>query len=172
MGIQINRQTNANVYIGNKSMLGRAQEIQIPQLKMVMSDHIALGMIGKTQYPSGIDKLEGKIIWNAFYDDVWESFSNPYKAIKLMIRSSLETYEGGDRVAQKAYVCYVTCQSTGLPFGNFKQNDNVEMENDISITYLKVEVDGVLKVEYDAAANIFNSNGTDLLAEYRANLGI
>lgn len=172
MGIQINRLTNANVYLENKSMLGRAQEIQLPVLKQVMSDHQALGMIGKLQFPSGVDKLEGKIMWNAFYEDVYQKFANPYQAIKLMVRSSLETYEGSNRISEKACVCYITCQSNGLPFGTFKQNDNVELENDITITYMKLEVDGILQVEFDAQANIFNVAGTDLLAAYRTNLGI
>lgn len=171
-GIKINRLTNANVYLENKSMLGRAQEIQLPALKAVMTDHVALGMVGKLQYPSGIDKLEGKIIWNSFYDDVFQKFANPYKAIRLMVRSSVEVYQGGDRVDQKACVCYLTCQSTGFPLGNYKQNDNVELENDLSITYLKLEYDGQTQVEFDAEANIFSVAGVDLLSQYRANLGI
>jgi P2 family phage contractile tail tube protein len=172
MGIKINRLTNANIYMGNQNLIGRAEEIDLPELKVVMTEHKALGLVGKLEYPSGIDKLEAKIKWNSFYQDVFGSFANPYQAVKLMVRSSVETYEGGDRIAQLPAVCYMTCQPKGFPLGKFKQHDNVELESSLGCTYIKLEIDGVLQVEFDAEANIFNVQGVDLLATYRANLGL
>jgi P2 family phage contractile tail tube protein len=37
--IQINRLTNANVYMDGNNLLGRAEEINLPQIKHKMSEH-------------------------------------------------------------------------------------------------------------------------------------
>lgn len=168
----INRMTNANVYLTNKSMLGRAEEITLPDLKNIMSEHKALGMKGALEYASGFEKMEAKIKWNGFYEDVFKQFANPYKALRLMARGSNEEWQGGDKVAEKPYVVYMTCQSKKTPLGAFKQNDNVEFESEFSCTQVKIEYDGSVVLEFDAEANIFIVDGVDILADYRNNLGI
>jgi hypothetical protein len=55
--------------------------------------------------------------------------------------------------------------------GNYKQNDNVELESELAVTYIKLEIDGVEKLEADAMANIFKVNGQDQFANYRNNIG-
>lgn len=172
MAIQTNQLTNCNVYVDDKSFLGRAEEVSLPEVNFTLSEQKALGMIGVRQFPNGIDKLEGKIKWNSFYDDVFKKFSNPFKGIKLMVRSSVRIWEGGDLVDEKAMVCYITCQMKKIPFGTYKQNDNAEFESDIVCSYLKLEYDGQLITEIDVDNNIYNVAGQDLLAKYRTNLGI
>lgn len=68
--IQINRITNANIYLDGNNLLGRASEIKLPDISMIMQEHKALGMVGKIELPAGFDKLEGEIKWNSFYHDV------------------------------------------------------------------------------------------------------
>lgn len=172
MGKQINKLLNANIYLENKSMVGRADEIELPVIKFLMADHKPLGQVGTTQYPAGIDKLEAKIKWNSFYEDTFKKFANPFKALKLMCRGNVDVYEGADRVAQKAYVVYLTGQSNSLPLGTLKQNDNAEFESELSCTYVRLEFDGVMIMEFDAENNIFNVDGVDLLADFRKNLGL
>lgn len=171
MSIQINRLTNANIYVNGNNLLGRAEEINLPALKSKMSEHKALGLQFGMELPSGFEKMEGKIKWNAFYEDVFDKFANPYQGLQLQVRSSLEVWEGGALTAQKACVVYMTVQPKGFPLGNFKQNDNVELESEIAITYIKLEIDGVEKLEADAMANIFKVNGVDQFAAYRNNIG-
>jgi P2 family phage contractile tail tube protein len=172
MGIKTNNLTNANVYCEDKSMLGCAEEITLPEVAFTISEHKALGVMGVRQLPNGIDKLEGKIKWNSFYDDVFKKFANPFKAMKLMVRGSVRNYESGDVVTEKAYVVYMTCQPKKVPLGAFKQNDNVEMETEFTCSYVKVEYDGQAIMEVDVDNNIYSVNGVDLLQQYRSNLGI
>ncbi len=44
--IQINRITNANIYLDGNNLLGRASEIKLPDISMIMQEHKALGMVG------------------------------------------------------------------------------------------------------------------------------
>ncbi|WP_027809960.1 phage major tail tube protein, partial [Burkholderia cenocepacia] len=58
--IEINRITNANIYVNGNSLLGRAEEIKLPDISAIMQEHKALGMVGKIELPAGFDKLEGE----------------------------------------------------------------------------------------------------------------
>ncbi len=170
--ISVNRLTNANVYVNGKSLLGKAEEVNLPDIKHMMSEHKALGMIGKLELWSGVDKLEAKIKWNSFYSDVHKQFANPFRALNLQVRSSLEVYTSQGRTAQQPVVVFLTGQSKNFPTGNFKQHDNVELESNLTVTYVKVVVNGENILEFDVLANIFKVNGEDIMAQYRANLGV
>ena len=170
--ISVNRLTNANIYLDGRSCLGRAEEITLPIIKHVLSEHKALGMVGKVELWSGVDKLETKIKWNSFYADVHKKFANPFRALNLQVRSSLEVYTSQGRTAQQPVVVYLTGSSKDFPTGNFKQHDNVELESNLTVTYVKLVVNGETIIEYDVLSNIFKVAGEDVMAQYRANLGI
>lgn len=169
--INVNRLTNANVYINGNSKLGKAEEIDLPKIVAKMVEHKALGMQGAVELPAGFDKMEARIKWNSFYADTFAMMADPYETVNLQCRSSLETYTGQTRTGQTSYVCFMRGNFKEVPMGNFKQHDNVEMDSRLSVTYVKLEVNGQPIVEFDALANIFKINGVDKLAEYRANIG-
>jgi len=170
--VKINKVTNANIYADGASFLGRAEEVSLPVLKNKTAEHKALGMIGTLEYVSGIDKLEMKIKWNSFYVDVMKKAGNPYRAVNLQIRSSIEVYEGGTRVEEVPLKVFVKGQFKELPLGNFKSQDNVELESTLTCTYCKLEIGDEKIMEVDVEANIYIVDGVDLLAQYREHLGI
>jgi len=172
MSLSINRITNANVYVGGASLLGQVEEMDLPDIKAVMSEHKALGLHGKLEFPSGIDKLEAKMKFNSFYPSVFLKVADMYTSVQMQIRSNVEGYQGGNRTSQKPYKVFLTAQFKNFPTGAFKAMDNVEFEANLAITRVKVEFDGVEVYEFDANANIYRVGGVDLLAQYRANLGI
>lgn len=170
--IKINRVTNANIYVEGNSILGQAKEIDVPEVKFMMSEHGALGLVGKMEFFSGIDKLESKIRWNSFYYDTFLKFANPFKSLQLQVRSSLEQYSAGvGRSSEKPVVIHMTVQNKNFPGANFKQHDNVELESTLGVTYYKMVIDGKDVIEIDVTANIYKVNGEDVLAAYRSNIG-
>jgi P2 family phage contractile tail tube protein len=171
MATAINRLTNANVYVDGVNFLGRAEEVNLPDMKFKMSEHKALGMFGTFELPSGVEKLEAKIKWNSAYPDALRKSSDPFTAVQLQIRGSLETYVGGARTSQVPYVVYLTGTFKNAPTGNFKQHDNVELESMFNVTYMKQEIDGADIVEFDVMANIYKVDGVDKLNTYKANIG-
>jgi len=172
MSIQVNRLTNANVYIDGNSFLGKAEEINLPVIKHMMADHKALGMVGQVEFFAGIEKMEAKIKWNSLYADVMKKNGNPVRPVSLMVKTSVETYTSAGRTAQVPGTFYVTGSFKDFPMGNFKQHENVELETNLSVTYCKLEIDGSVILEIDVLANIYKVDGVDILAQYRANLGI
>lgn len=169
--IEINRITNANIYLNGNSLLGRAEEIKLPDISAIMAEHKALGMIGKIELPSGFDKLEGEIKWNSLYQEVARTVGNPFKAVQLQCRSSVESYAAQGRIREVALVTYLTVMFKKNPLGTFKQHDNAEFGSSFSATYIKQVIDGEEVLELDYMANIFRIGGEDMLADYRANIG-
>ena len=169
--IAVKKLTNANVYVGNSSYLGKAAEIDLPKITAVMAEHQALGMVGKIDLPSGFEKMEARIKWNSMYPDAMKRMANPFEMVSLQCRSSLEDYTAGGRTGQVPVVCFMKAQFKEVPMGNFKQHENVELESQLTVTYVKLEIDGQSIVEFDALANIYKVDGVDILAQYRANIG-
>ncbi|MDF0606629.1 phage major tail tube protein [Neisseriaceae bacterium TC5R-5] len=169
--IEVNRITNANVYLNGNSLLGRAEEIKLPDITAIMQEHKALGMVGKIELPAGFEKLEGEIKWNSFYKDVARLMANPFKSAQLQCRSNIETYGAQGRIQEVSLVTFLTVMFKKNPLGTFKPLDNAEFSASFSATYIKQVVDGEEVLELDYLANIFRVGGEDVLATYRSNIG-
>jgi len=170
MAVKINRITNANVYLDGGTLLGRAEEIKLPDVAAKMSEHKALGMVGTIELPSGFDKMEGEIKWSSFYKDVMTKVANPFKFVSLQVRANVETYTSQGRTEQQSLVVFLTVAFKKNPGGTFKQHDNAEFPTGFACYYLKQVVDGQDVLEFDPMSNIYKVAGKDQLAEYRANV--
>ena len=169
--IQLNRVTNANIYVDGNCLLGKAEEIKLPDITTVMSEHKALGMVGKIELPSGFEKMEGEIKWNSFYRDVWLKMNNAYSMVQLQVRSNVETYGAMGRMQQQPLVTFLSVMFKKNPMGTFKQNDNAEFSSSFACYYVKQQLAGEDMIELDALANIYKVGGVDQLDIYRNNIG-
>ena len=169
--IQLNRVTNANIYVDGNCLLGKAEEIKLPDITTVMSEHKALGMVGKIELPSGFEKMEGEIKWNSFYRDVWLKMNNQYSMVQLQVRSNVETYGAMGRMQQQPLVTFLSVMFKKNPMGTFKQNDNAEFSSSFACYYIKQQLAGEDMLELDVLANIYKVGGVDQLDIYRNNIG-
>ena len=118
--IEINRITNANIYLDGTNLLGRAEEVKLPDVSMIMQEHKALGMVGKVELPAGFDKLEGEIKWNSFYRDAMLSAANPYRSLALQCRSSVQRYSSQAVIVRTMDIG----GDKELPYMNFPKEEN------------------------------------------------
>ena len=169
--IQVNRIVNANIYIDGTNLIGRAEEVKLPDIQAIMAEHKALGMVGKIELPAGFDKLEGEVKWNSLYEEAAKAMANPYKSVQLQCRSSIETYGAQGRIQEVSLVTFLTVMFKKNPLGTFKQHDNAEFGSSFAATYIKQVIDGDEVLELDYMANIFRVGGEDMLADYRSNIG-
>lgn len=153
-------------------MIGRVEEATLPTVKYKMSEHKALGMNGSFELPAGIDKLEVSIKWNSFYPDAMVKIADPNKTVQLQLRSSVKTWNSNGVASEVPLVVFLGVQAKDFPLGGFKQHDNVELTSVMACTYCKIVQNGQEIMEVDVLANIHKVNGVDVLATYRANLGI
>lgn len=169
--IEINKLTNANVYMNGVNLLGRAEEVQLPQIKHKMAEHKALGMVGSAEFFAGIDKLECKIKWNALYPAVMAVCSNPFLATMIQVRANLETYNGTGRIKEVPATAFLIGTFKEFPLGNIKPQENAEYETTMSVTYAKLVVDGVEIFEIDVLENIYKVGMVDMLSTFKKNTG-
>ena len=169
--IKINRVTNANVYTNGNCLLGRVEEINLPDIKVKFTEHKTLGMIGSIELPTGLEKLEGDLKWNSYYEDTIMEAADPFSIIQLQCRSNLETYDSSGRSAQRALVTFLSIAFKETSLGKLKQNDNAEYPSKFACYYVKQQLDGKDVLEVDVLANIYKINGKDMLDIYRKNIG-
>ena len=169
--IQINRLTNVNVYMNGSSMLGRCEEAKVPGIKHVMAEHKALGMVGKVDLWAGIDKLEADFKWASFYAEVMGTIANPFVAVALQVRGSLQTWDDGGLSAEKPVVVHMRGMFSEHAFGDYKMITPAEFPSKFAASYVKCTHDGSDLYEIDKFATILKVRGVDILANYRANIG-
>ena len=172
MLISVNRCTNANVLLNGASMLGRAEEIDLPDIKAKMADHKALGLFGMFEIPSGVDKLEASFKWNSYYPDVLSVIPNIFSTVSLQVRASVETWDNTGRSAEAAMVVFLSGTFKEFSAGKLKPHDNADLPSKLNVLYIKQVLNGQELYEIDVLNNIYSVNGVDQLANYRANLGI
>jgi hypothetical protein len=170
--ISVNRCTNANVILNGIAMLGRAEEVDLPDVKAKMADHKPLGLQGIMELPSGFDKMEASFKWNSYYPDVLSVIPNIYSTVSIQVRASVETWDPTGRSAESAMVVFLNGTFKEWSGGKFKQQDNVDLPSKMNVLYIKQVLNGQELYEIDILNNIYIVNGVDLLANYRANLGV
>lgn len=110
------------LYLDGTNLLGRAEEVKLPDVSMIMQEHKALGMVGKGGTPGWFDKLEGEIKWNSFYRDAMLSAANPYRSLALQCRSGVQRYNSQGLIDEIPLVTFLAIMFKKNPLGTFKQH--------------------------------------------------
>ena len=167
----INRITNANVYINGTGLLGRAATVDLPQPKLVMTEHPGLGLWSKLKLPAGTDFLEAKIKWSSLYPEVLGSAFLPMQASSLMVRADMMQFGPGGLVAEVPVVALMTGLFNEMPGMKVAKHENSENDSALTVYYYKLTLAGADQVEIDVFANIYKVQGVDQLSQFRANQG-
>lgn len=171
MAIEVKKLTNAAVYLDGGALLGQCSEVELPTVTQKMTDHVALGMVGAFQLPAGVEAMEAKFMFNAFYPDAFVKVADPSATVNIQVRASLENYEAGGKTGSEALKVQLRGQFKQMPLGNYKQHEPVELETMMNVHYVKLTIGTRIIFEYDANANIYKVDGVDILAQYRSDIG-
>ena len=169
---QIRTLYNANVYVQGDNFAGVAEEVTLPDLKAKLSDHKPLSGVGSLELFAGLDKMSMKVKWNSINEQVMINSANFFDAQDIMVRANSERWENDSRVASEPVAAFMRGRPKGVPPIGLKHQDNPDVETEYTISYYKLEVAGRVLFEVDFYAQIYVVDGVDLLADYRANLGI
>jgi uncharacterized protein len=171
MNIQINSLTNANIYIDGAGLLGRAEEIEIPNPRHKMIDYKGLGMAGTAELWAGVEKLDSRIKWVSFDSETLSLAASPFQTHSFQVRGNLEQYTSQGRTVQLPVVYLMTgvFKDAGSP--TFRQHRMVETTSVVSIYHCELYVSGVQIYLYDVFANMYVVGGVDQLSTFRSNLG-
>lgn len=172
MALQTHIVRNANVLIDGRSLLGQIEEFTGPHIKPKMSSFKPLGLLSETELQSGFEKMEAKFKFTSIYAEVLKKVANFFQEVSIQVRSSIEVYTGSSRTAEQPYVCYLRGTFKSMETPSFKQLDPSEQASEMNVTYCKIEINGEEIIEIDILNNIYKVAGVDMLANYRANLGL
>jgi len=170
MNIQINSLTNANVYIDGVGLLGRAEEVEIPQPRHKMIDYKGLGMVGTAELWSGVDKLEARIKWASFDAETLTMAASPFQTHSFQVRGSLEQYTSQGRSAELPVVYLMTGIFKDAGNASLKHQSMVDTTSSISVYHCELYVSGTQIYLYDVFANLYVVGGVDQLSTFRTNL--
>lgn len=170
-GFSAHRITNSNVYLDGRDFFAKAEEVELGSVKAVMSDFQGLGMVGLIELPDGLDKLEGKIVWNSRYKEASTKLASPFKTVQLQCRSNVQVFNNGGLVDEIPLVTVMTIMPKEFNLGSFKPRDPSKFETPFSAIYVRQLLNGEEVVLLDYLANIFRVGGEDQLAKYRRNIG-
>ena len=165
----INRITNANVYLKGTTLIGRLEEIELPNIKFSTEDVKALGMFATIEMPTGLDKLEAKLKWNAVYGDNFKDES-PIKSCSLTIKSNMKSQGAGGVLKNIPVTVTLSGVFKEIPLGTLKGQEKIDgLQHVMTVYYVKLEEAGTQIYEVDVFNNIIKFGSEDILNEFRLN---
>lgn len=165
----INTITNANAYMNGGTLAGKLEEIQLPAIKFKMEDYAALGIFSELELPSGLEKMEAQLKWNAIYGDNIK-LESPTTSVSLTVKSNMKKHDAGGVIKNIPVSATLSGVFKELPLGTFKSNAKVDgLEHKMTVYYLKLEVEGKLIYEVDIFNNILKVGEKDVLESFRLN---
>lgn len=167
----INAIYNANVYIDGNNLLGKAAEFKLPEIEWSQDEVKGLGRIGTIKLPSGVEAMEGEVSWNSLYPEVAARAANPFKAVQLMVRSNLQTFDARGLAQEVPVVTLVTALFSKNGMGTLKPKEKSEQASTYQAHEIRQLIDGREVLYYNAFTNQYRVDGADVTAQMRKNIG-
>lgn len=165
----INRITNANAYLNGSTLIGRLEEIELPSIKFATEDVKALGLFATIEMPSGLDKLEAKLKWNAVYGDNFKAES-PLKSVTMTIKSNMKSQGAAGVLKDIPVTVTISGVFKETPLGTLKGQEKIDgLQHVMTVYYVKLEEDGKPIYEVDVFNNIIKFGSEDILNNFRLN---
>ena len=169
--MDISKVYNARIYLNDIDLIGEAKEVDLPKIKPKFTDIGGLGLYGEAEVPIGMDKMEARLLMNSIYPEFLKVVSNPRKAAKIIVRSSISGFNQDGVAYEKPLKAELRGFFKESDAGKFKQGEGTEAEATMTVFYFRLEVDGELITEIDVFNNIYKVGEEDILKDFRTNLG-
>ena len=165
----INKITNANAYLNGTTLIGRLEELQLPSIKFKMQDVTTLGVFAELEFPSGLEKMEAQLKWNAIYGDNFKAES-PLTAVSLTVKSNMKQHGAAGSLKDIPVTVTISGVFKEIPLGTIKGAEKIDgLEHKMTVYYLKLEENGVQIYEVDVFNNIIKFGSNDILEQFRLN---
>ena len=161
---------NFNLFVNGTSYVGEVTEVTLPKLTRSTEDYRAGGMPGPVKVDTGIEALElqwkvagylAELItqWGiSTVDGVLLRFAGALQADDFTTVDSLEVVVRGFH--------------SEMDPGTAKAGDMTEIQFTSAVSYYKLSINGIAKIEIDMVNRIHVVDGTDLLADVRTAIGL
>lgn len=159
--------TNAVVYREGTPLVGRAEEVKLPERTNGTVEHVALGLRGKPKVPNGmVEYSDMEITWAGPYPEVLRDVRDPSENVTLQIRGVVNQYDGQGRSGTKPAVVTITGPVTKGGGGSFKAGDANKPTTSITPHYYKFEIGGQVVDEFDVFSPVAEINAGGVLGNF------
>ena len=160
---------DANIYLAGNKMIGVAAEIKLPETKSKTGTVEGMGISGEIDSPTigQFESMEQPIKFNTLYSSAMDMLS-PLKTVEFTIRAAQQVYDKEGGYAFKALRVVERGRVKHFDPGTIKKSESMDASITIELTYLLIEVDGVVMTEIDKLNGVYIVNGEDVLAEVRS----
>ncbi|PIF13506.1 phage major tail tube protein [Candidatus Pantoea floridensis] len=160
-----------NTFLNGLSFLGQAEELSTPKLTRKMEEYQGGGMVGAASVFLGFEAgaLDMELTMGGLSIEVLKTYGANIDGTQLRFAGSYSDDATGETVA-----CEIQTRGrvTEMDWGSAKQGDNTQHKYTLKNTYCKITVGGDELFEIDLLNMIWKVDGTDMLAEHRANIGL
>lgn len=167
----INSLWNCNVYINGTSLLGRAEEFEVPAPKRLMQAYRGLGMAARIDVPVGWDRIEASITWGSFDATTIGMLASSTAIQQFAALGDLQVLTAAGETSDVPVIYNVSGLVIDPGPVPFKAQENITFKTTIQVYHVDLTVGGNQVYLFDAFSNQFVVNGVDQLLQYRMNIG-
>lgn len=154
-----------NAYLDGEIMVGVVPDIDLPEIGMKASDVEGAGMLGVLNSPAigQFESMEQELKFNVLYSSAINML-NPLEAVNLTFRAAQQVYDKTGGYVFKGLRIVEQGRVKKFKPGKLKRAEGMEATVTMELTYILVEVDGVVMLEIDKLNQKYIVNGKDMLA--------
>ena len=158
-----------NVYKDGNALIGTTAEVSLPDFEAMTETISGAGILGEYEVanPGHFGAMEIEIPFRILYGDIFELLDST-KAMNLTLRGSLQITDGSGSKAFKGMRVVLVGSAKQMTGGTVSAGKPMEASVTLSLTYIKIEVDGADKVELDKLNGTYKINGSDVLSPIKA----
>jgi P2 family phage contractile tail tube protein len=167
----------AMVYVKDGPMLGKFDEITLPEVKNKIQENKATDAIGSRRLPGiSIDAMEATFKTSNFNAKFHAMASNPFVEYNLQVRGNLLVAGGQAQAQSRAVGKPIRVELRGW-FSSakepvFKQGEGGSSDYKFEVRSITTIIDGREIRHVDVDNYQWRVDGVDILADFRKNLGI
>lgn len=159
---------DANIYLAGDKMIGTTAELDLPDVKMKTGTVEGMGISGEIDSPTigQFESMEQTVNFNTLYSSAMKMLS-PLKTVELTIRAAQQVYDKEGGYIFKSLRVVERGRVKEFKPGKVKKAEGMDASISIELTYLLIEVDGIVMTEIDKLNGVYVVDGEDVLAEVR-----
>lgn len=158
-----------NLTVDGRGYAGKIEEYNAPDLTLTTEDFRAGGMDAPIDIEMGMEKLTCSFVLTSYDADVLALWGvKKGGGVQFTARGSLESLDGSN----KAVIHNMTGTVLSVARGTWGSGNKPSLTITLTLTFYRETHDGRVLHEIDVPNMIRVVDGTDQLAEHRANIGL
>ncbi len=157
-----------NIYRSGNRLLGAGDELSLPDFEAQAETVTGAGILGEIAEPTvGYFGDQSMDIPFRLFDDEAAGMIDALNPIQLEIRGAAQVLDSEGATQFKGIRVAVRGRPTKLALGSLKAGNGMDSAITLSLTYIRIELDGKEVLELDKLNFVYRQNGVDMLEKIK-----